>query len=157
VALEVAGSIPAARPNLPPRLIPADLAWPPMVGACNRRHLRAGQGSPPRFTGKLKSQSRHNRPSTLDKLDHSCKPNLTLTNSIRDSCSCRRAGRSCRPDHHLVSGCSAPAIIIGLPVRNGARHVARPIESILAQAFTDRELIISDNASTDATPSICAG
>ena len=50
-----------------------------------------------------------------------------------------------------------PTVSIGLPVRNGAEHVADAIESILAQTFTDLELIISDNASTDATPSICAG
>ena len=50
-----------------------------------------------------------------------------------------------------------PTVSIGLPVRNGAQHVAAAIESILAQTFTDFELIISDNASTDATPSICAG
>jgi glycosyltransferase involved in cell wall biosynthesis len=49
-----------------------------------------------------------------------------------------------------------PMVSIGLPVRNGAAHVAHAIESILAQTFTDLELIISDNASTDATPSICA-
>jgi glycosyltransferase involved in cell wall biosynthesis len=46
-------------------------------------------------------------------------------------------------------------VSIGLPVHNGERHVAEAIESILAQTFADFELIISDNASTDATPSIC--
>lgn len=46
-------------------------------------------------------------------------------------------------------------VSIGLPVRNGATFIAEAIESILAQTFPDFELIISDNASTDATPEIC--
>jgi glycosyltransferase involved in cell wall biosynthesis len=49
----------------------------------------------------------------------------------------------------------APTVSIGLPVRNGAHYVAEAIESILAQTFADFELIISDNASSDATASIC--
>jgi len=49
-----------------------------------------------------------------------------------------------------------PTVSIGLPVRDGAAFVAEAIESILAQTFADFELIISDNASTDATPEICA-
>ena len=48
-----------------------------------------------------------------------------------------------------------PRISIGLPVYNGARYLREAIESILAQTFTDFELIISDNASTDSTPEIC--
>jgi glycosyltransferase involved in cell wall biosynthesis len=48
-----------------------------------------------------------------------------------------------------------PTVSIGLPVRNGATFVAEAIDSILAQTFPDFELIISDNASTDATPEIC--
>ena len=44
---------------------------------------------------------------------------------------------------------------IGLPVYNGELFIERAIESILAQTFTDFELIISDNASTDSTPKIC--
>jgi glycosyltransferase involved in cell wall biosynthesis len=46
-------------------------------------------------------------------------------------------------------------VSIGLPVRNGQRYVAQAIESILAQTFTDFELIISDNASTDDTEQVC--
>src|SRR5690606_32073818 len=44
---------------------------------------------------------------------------------------------------------------IGMPVYNAERYLARAIESLLAQTFDDFELIISDNASTDATQSIC--
>ena len=46
-------------------------------------------------------------------------------------------------------------LCIGLPVYNGENYVAQAIESILAQTFADFRLIISDNASTDATEEIC--
>jgi glycosyltransferase involved in cell wall biosynthesis len=49
-----------------------------------------------------------------------------------------------------------PKVSIGLPVRNGGPLLAEAIDSILAQTFVDFELIISDNASTDDTPAICA-
>jgi glycosyltransferase involved in cell wall biosynthesis len=48
-----------------------------------------------------------------------------------------------------------PKISIGLPVRNGEEYLEESIDSILAQTFTDFELIISDNASTDRTEAIC--
>ncbi|MBF2019667.1 MAG: glycosyltransferase [Hydrococcus sp. C42_A2020_068] len=48
-----------------------------------------------------------------------------------------------------------PTLSIGLPVYNGARFIAEALDSILAQTFEDFELIISDNASTDATEEIC--
>jgi glycosyltransferase involved in cell wall biosynthesis len=48
-----------------------------------------------------------------------------------------------------------PLVSIGLPVYNGERYITLAIESILAQTFTDFELIVSDNASTDATREIC--
>ncbi|MBN1237106.1 MAG: glycosyltransferase family 2 protein [Gammaproteobacteria bacterium] len=46
---------------------------------------------------------------------------------------------------------AAPRLSIGLPVLNGENYLARAIRSHLAQSFTDFELIISDNASTDET------
>lgn len=49
----------------------------------------------------------------------------------------------------------APKVSIGMPVYNGARHLARSLDSLLAQTFTDFELIIADNASTDRTGDIC--
>ncbi len=49
-----------------------------------------------------------------------------------------------------------PKISIGLPVYNGQKYLEKAIDSILSQTFTDFELIISDNASTDRTQEICA-
>ena len=46
---------------------------------------------------------------------------------------------------------AAPTLSVGLPVRNGTGVVARCIESILSQDFTDLELVISDNDSNDGT------
>ena len=48
-----------------------------------------------------------------------------------------------------------PRVSVGLAVRNGADYLVQAIESILAQTFTNFELIISDNASTDNTEDIC--
>ena len=49
-----------------------------------------------------------------------------------------------------------PRVSIGLPVYNGDNYLEETLESILNQSFSDFELIISDNASTDSTSSICA-
>jgi glycosyltransferase involved in cell wall biosynthesis len=46
-------------------------------------------------------------------------------------------------------------VTIGLPVYTGERFLEQAIDSLLGQTFTDFELIISDNASTDATEEIC--
>jgi glycosyltransferase involved in cell wall biosynthesis len=51
---------------------------------------------------------------------------------------------------------TAPRVTIGLVVRNGEKHLAAAVRSFLAQTFTDFELVIHDNASTDATPAIAA-
>jgi len=48
-----------------------------------------------------------------------------------------------------------PRVSIGLPVFNGEKYLAEAIDSILVQTYSDFELIISDNASTDRTPEIC--
>lgn len=50
----------------------------------------------------------------------------------------------------------APRVTIGLVVRNGERHLAAAVESFLRQTYRDFELVIHDNASTDATPAIAA-
>ncbi len=48
-----------------------------------------------------------------------------------------------------------PRVSIGLPVYNGERFLKEALDSLLAQTYSDFELIISDNASTDQTEAIC--
>lgn len=48
-----------------------------------------------------------------------------------------------------------PRVSVGLPVYNGARYLRDAIDSLLDQTFSNFELIISDNASTDETEQIC--
>jgi glycosyltransferase involved in cell wall biosynthesis len=50
---------------------------------------------------------------------------------------------------------SYPRVTIGLPVFNGERHLGAAVESILGQSYADLELVVSDNASSDATREIC--
>ena len=50
---------------------------------------------------------------------------------------------------------TSPKVSIGLPVYNGEKYLRQSIESVLAQDFSDFELLISDNASTDSTWNIC--
>jgi glycosyltransferase involved in cell wall biosynthesis len=47
-----------------------------------------------------------------------------------------------------------PRLTLGLPVYNGERFLAQALDALLAQTFTDFELIISDNGSTDRTSEI---
>jgi glycosyltransferase involved in cell wall biosynthesis len=48
-----------------------------------------------------------------------------------------------------------PRVSIGMPVRNGEPFLEQAVDSILAQTFTDFELVVADNASTDSTARIC--
>lgn len=49
----------------------------------------------------------------------------------------------------------APLVSIGMPLYNAERYLEETLDSILAQTFTDFELIVSDNASIDGTDEIC--
>jgi glycosyltransferase involved in cell wall biosynthesis len=49
----------------------------------------------------------------------------------------------------------SPPLTIGLPVYNGQNYLSESLDSLLAQTYTDFELIISDNASGDDTEAIC--
>ena len=50
---------------------------------------------------------------------------------------------------------STPHVSIGMPVFNAEAYIAEALESLLTQTYSDFEIIISDNASTDQTESIC--
>lgn len=50
---------------------------------------------------------------------------------------------------------AAARVSVGMPVYNGGQYLRSALESALSQSFRDIELIISDNASTDNTESIC--
>ena len=50
---------------------------------------------------------------------------------------------------------NAPSVTIGMPVYNGEKYIKDALDSLLAQTFTDFELIISDNCSIDNTQEIC--
>lgn len=49
---------------------------------------------------------------------------------------------------------AVPCVSIGIPVYNGEAFLSACLESLLSQTFTDFEIIIVDNASTDGTERI---
>jgi glycosyltransferase involved in cell wall biosynthesis len=49
----------------------------------------------------------------------------------------------------------SPLVSIGLPVFNGEKYLAESVQTLLAQTYSNIELIISDNASTDRTRELC--
>ena len=50
---------------------------------------------------------------------------------------------------------STPRVSIGMPVYNAQRYLREALDSLLAQTMGDFEVVMSDNASTDATAEIC--
>jgi len=51
---------------------------------------------------------------------------------------------------------NTPQVTVCIPVYNGEHHLAYAIESVLGQTFNDFELVILNNASTDATAQVIA-
>jgi hypothetical protein len=51
----------------------------------------------------------------------------------------------------------APLVSVGLPVYNGAEHLAKALDGVLDQDLEDFEVIVCDNASSDATAEIARG
>lgn len=54
-----------------------------------------------------------------------------------------------RPEIHL------PLVTVGVPVYNGERFLEEALRTLAAQTYTNLEILISDNASTDRTQEIC--
>ena len=54
----------------------------------------------------------------------------------------------------MSAAAAVPRLTLGLPVYNGERFLGESLEALLAQTYTDFELIISDNGSTDRTGEI---
>ena len=53
-------------------------------------------------------------------------------------------------------GETRPSVSVLMPVYNGAEHVAKAIDSVLAQTVTDFELVVVDDGSTDDTAAVLA-
>ena len=49
-----------------------------------------------------------------------------------------------------------PLVSIGVPVFNGEKRLSHALDYLLEQDYSNLEIIISDNGSTDSTPDICA-
>src|SRR5437660_3984326 len=49
----------------------------------------------------------------------------------------------------------APRVTIGVPVYNGEKYLAECLDSLVKQTYSDLEIVICDNSSTDETQYIC--
>jgi len=54
-----------------------------------------------------------------------------------------------------MNSANFPLVSIGVPVYNGADKIEKALNSLLLQTYTNIEVVISDNASTDETGEIC--
>jgi len=77
-----------------------------------------------------------------------------LRSAARDGTSWR--ARSVATEPLAKSGTAVPRVSVLLPVFNAEAYVGDAVRSILTQTFTDFELIVIDDGSTDASPRILA-
>ena len=55
----------------------------------------------------------------------------------------------------MPNECASPLVTIGMPVYNGEASIRQALDALLGQSYRGFILLISDNASTDATERIC--
>jgi glycosyltransferase involved in cell wall biosynthesis len=55
----------------------------------------------------------------------------------------------------MMAEAPRPIVTLGMPLYNEGGFLSQALDSILAQQFTNLELVIRDNASTDETAAIC--
>jgi glycosyltransferase involved in cell wall biosynthesis len=60
-------------------------------------------------------------------------------------------------DNQMDAIMDSPRVTVCVPVRNGSRTIRRTLDSILAQDYSNLEVIVSDNCSTDDTAQIVQG
>jgi glycosyltransferase involved in cell wall biosynthesis len=65
-----------------------------------------------------------------------------------------QSGIQTKPNQQSYSVGRLPRVSMGLPVYNGEPFLAATLESLRAQTFTDFEIVVCDNASTDNTAAI---
>lgn len=58
--------------------------------------------------------------------------------------------------HDVAMDNSDPTVSVAIPTHNGAAHIAETIDSVLSQSLAPDELLVFDNASTDATAAIAS-
>lgn len=61
------------------------------------------------------------------------------------------------PQHQRGAIRTGAPVAVCIPVYQGERHLAETLRSVLGQTLRDVEVVVLDNASTDATPRILAG
>jgi glycosyltransferase involved in cell wall biosynthesis len=66
-----------------------------------------------------------------------------------------RGTRLEEPDENLIGDDPWPLVTIGIPTFNRASGLSRAVDSCRRQSYPHLEIVISDNASTDATPHLC--
>lgn len=74
---------------------------------------------------------------------------VTATNGSPDASEQHRRQDTSHSAHNV------PRVSVGLPVYNGERYLRTALDSLLSQSFDDIEVVVCDNASTDATQQIC--
>lgn len=57
--------------------------------------------------------------------------------------------------NHGMTREDLPLVTVGMPIRNAGSTIVGAIASIVSQTYTNLEIIIADNASTDTTPDFC--